>query len=159
MITSFESDAGDGGNKTTNGTPKGIVSIHLADYGNKCSKHNNDGSVKSFESTANDGRTSDDDDVPITDTPGVISELENDNIDDNVVTGDNDDDDGDDDDNSDNEDMSDDDDDNSSQEDSVSVNNNINSTTNPSDATPPWMSLVAMADDDNDNNPNNYKDF
>ena len=107
-----------------------IVSIHLANYSNKCSKYNNDDSVKSFKSIANDGRTSDNNDVSIADTLGVVSELENDTIDDNVITGD--DDDSDDDDNNDAEDMSgDDDDDDFRREDSVSANDNTNSTTNP----------------------------
>ena len=129
-----------------------IVSIHSADYSDDCSKHNDDGSIESFEYMANDGRTSDHKDV------SVASEFENDNIDDSVTTGD--DDDGDDDDNNDAENMSgDDNDDDSSREDSVSANDNTNSITNPAEATPPWMSLVVMADDDNDNDPDDYNDF
>ena len=72
--------------KTTNETNKGIVSIHLANYGGKYYKHNADSSAESIESIANDGRTNDNNDVSITDAPGVASELKNDNIDDNVIT-------------------------------------------------------------------------
>ena len=104
MIKLLGSNLGDGGNKNTNEIPEKIISIHLADYSNKCSKHNDGGSVASFESTANDSRTSDNDDIPVADASAVISELENDNIDDNVVTGD--DDDGNDDDNNDARNMS-----------------------------------------------------
>ena len=154
MIASFGSDGGDKLNKTMNETTEGIVSIHLADYVNKCSQHNDDGSVESFESIANDGRTIDNDDVSI----GVASELENDNIDDNVITSD--DDDGYDEENNDAEDISgDDNDDDSSQEDSVSANDNTNSITNPANETPPWILLVVMADDDDDDNPDDYNDF
>ena len=90
----------------------------------------------------------------------VASELENDNIDDNVITGD--DDDGDDDDDNDAENMSgDDNDDDSSREDSVSTNNNTNSVTNPADATLPWMLLMVVADDDDDDDDDHdyYNDF
>ena len=126
--------------KITNEIPEKIISVHLADHGNKCSKHNNDSSVVSFESTANDVRTSDDNDVSVADALWVISELENDNIDDDVVTGD-DDDDGNDDDSNDAGDMSgDDNDDNSSQENLVSLNNNTNSIINLVDKDLPWMS-------------------
>ena len=86
MIISFGSDIGNGGNKTTDDNTDVIVSIHLADYSDKCSKHNDDGSVELFESTANDGRTSDNN-VSITDASDVAGELENDNIDDDVITG------------------------------------------------------------------------
>ena len=56
-----------------------IVSIHLVDYSNNCFKHNNNGSIKSFESTANDGRTSNNN-VFIADESDAASDLENDNI-------------------------------------------------------------------------------
>ena len=158
MITSFRSDVGGGENKSRNEITKGIVSIHLADYSNKCSKHNNNGLVESFESIANDERTSDNKGVSITDAPGVASELENDNIDDNIITGD--DDDGDNDDNNDAEDMSGDgNDDDSSQEDSVSTNDNTTFTTNSTDATPLLMWSVAMSGDDGNKNPDNYNKF
>ena len=136
MITSFGSDIGDGGNKTTNDTDA-IISIHLADYSSKCFKHDNDGSIESFESTANDGRTSSDD-VSIADAPDVAGELENDNIDDDIITGDNDDDNNND--NSDTEDMSsDDDDDDSTKEDSVSADDNTTFSTKLPDASSVWM--------------------
>ena len=54
MITSFETDICNGGNKHMNNSTNAIVSIHLADFSNKCSKHNDKGSGKSFESIAND---------------------------------------------------------------------------------------------------------
>ena len=158
MIASFGTDEGDGSNKNTNEISEKIVSIHLANYGNKCSKQDDDGSVASFKATSNDESTSDDDAVPIADAPTVTSELENDNIDDNVVTSD--DGDSNDDDKNDAGDMSGDDhDNNSSQEDSVSTNDNNNSTINPADADPPWMLLVAVADDDVNDDPDDYNEF
>ena len=159
MITSFWIDFGpmvngNGGDKNTSNTNT-IVSIHSADYSDNCSKHDDDRPIKSFDSIANDGRTSDYQDV------SVASELENDDIADTVITGDNDDDDdGDDNDDNDAENMSgDDNDDDSSREDNVSSNDNTNSITDPADATPPWMLLVMMANDDDDDNPDNYNDF
>ena len=151
MTTSFWIDFGpivngNGGDKNTSNTNT-IVSIHSTDYSNNCSKHNDDESIKLFESIANNGRTNDYEDVLVT------SELENDNISDNFIT--RDDDDGD----NDTESMSgNDNDDDSSQEDSVSANNNTNSITNSADATPSWILLVLMADDDDDD-PDNYNDF
>ena len=113
-----------------------------------------------FESIANDGRTSDKD-VSIADAPDVAGEFENNNIDDNVITVDNDD--GNNDDYSDTKDISsDDNDDDSTQEDYVSTDDNINSTTNPPDASPIWIQVVAMADGvnhANNNDPNNYNSF
>ena len=106
MITSFGSDGGDGGHTNTNEIPEEILSIHLANYGKECSKHNYNSSVASFESTAYDGRTINyDDDVPVADAPTATSDLENDNIDDTVVTSDNDDDDNSDNDDNDTADM------------------------------------------------------
>ena len=161
LSTLFGTDIGDGGNKTTDDSTDAIVSIHLAEYSNKCSKHNDDGSVKSFESTVNDGRTSDND-VSITYAPNVAGELENDNIDDDVITDDKDDN-GNNDDNNDPEDMSNDDNDyDSSWEDSVSPDDNTNFTTNLPDIPPAWMSLVAMADDvhdDDNDDPDDYNNF
>ena len=60
MITSFGIVSGpmassNGGDKTTTDTNT-IVSIHLADYSNDCSKHNHHASIKSFESITNDGK-------------------------------------------------------------------------------------------------------
>ena len=56
MITLFGNDDvdRDRGNKNTNDIPKAIISIHLADCGDNCSNPDNDGSVVSFESIAND---------------------------------------------------------------------------------------------------------
>ena len=98
-----------------------------------------------------------DNNLPGAKTPAVNSEIEDDNIGENVVTGD--------DDNSDNdnngvEGMSGDNkDDNSEGEDLVSNNDNTNSTTVPSDADLPWMSLFVVADDDIDNDPDDYDEF
>lgn len=129
-ITSFGTDVGDGGNITTDNNTNIIVSIHLADYRDKCSKHNNDGSAESFESIENDGRTSDNNNVSITDALDVTGKLNNENTDNTVITGDNDD--CDNDDNSDAECMSSGENyDDSSQEDSIFADDNINSTTNP----------------------------
>ena len=154
MIASFGIDFGpmvngNGGDKNTSDTDT-IVSIHSAGYSGNCSKHDDDESIELFESIANDGRTSNYEDVL------VASELENDNIDDNVSTSDDDDGDGDDDDDSNAENMSGDDND-----DDVSVNDDTNSITNPADATTPWMLLVMMADDDdnNDDDHDYYNDF
>ena len=125
MLTSFGNDDRDVGNKNTN--PANIVSIHLADCGDDCSNQDNDGSVVSvvsFESTANDWKTNDNDDLPGANAPAVRSELENDNSNENVVT--NDDDGGDDDDSNEAEDMSGDNkDDDSKGNDSVSNNDTI----------------------------------
>ena len=66
-----------------------------------CSKPNNDGSVVSFESIANDLGTTDDNDLPGVGAHNVNNEFGNDNINENVETGDDDDDDGDNDDNND----------------------------------------------------------
>ena len=156
MITSFGIDFvpmvnGDKGDKNTNNTNT-IVSIHSADYSNDCSTHDDDGPFKSFESIANDERTSNYQDIL------VASELENNNIDDNIITSD--DDDGDDDDDNDAENMSgDDNDDDSSREDSIYTNYSTNSITNPADATPHLMLLVVMADDDDNDDHNYYNDF
>ena len=142
---------GNGEDKNTNNTDN-IVSIHSADYSDDCSKHNDDGRIESFDTIANDRRTSNYKDVL------VASELENDNIDDNFITSD--DDDGDDDDDNDAENMSGgDNDDDSNREDSVSTNDNTNSITNPADTTPHWMLLVVMADDDNNYDHDCYHDF
>ena len=46
-----------------------------------------------------------------------------------------------------------------SRRDSVSFNDNISSTTNPTDATLPWMSLVVMAEDDVNDDPGDYNKF
>ena len=99
MMTSFGNDDvdRDRGNKNTNKIPEAIVSIHLANCNHNCSKPDDDGSVVSFESTAYDQGTTDNDDLPCVEAPVVDSKFENDNINENVVTGD--DDDGDDDDN------------------------------------------------------------
>ena len=75
MITSFRSDIGNGGSTTTNETTDVIISIHLADYSDEYSKHNDDCSVKTFEYIANDGSTSDNNNISIADTPGNASEL------------------------------------------------------------------------------------
>ena len=56
MVKPFGNDATSGGignNNNTIQTPKVIVSIHLANCGNKCS-NNDDRSAAPFESTAND---------------------------------------------------------------------------------------------------------
>ena len=74
MITSFGSDVGNGGNKTTNDIDV-ITLIHLADCSNDCSKHNDGRSINSFESTTNDRRTSNDS-VSNTDAPNAASDLE-----------------------------------------------------------------------------------
>ena len=92
MITSFRNDDADRdrGNKNTNKIPKAIESIHLADCGDNCSKPDDDSSVASFESTTNDRGTTDDNNLPRAEAPVVDSEFGNDNINENVVTGDDD---------------------------------------------------------------------
>ena len=90
MITSFGNDdiTGRGNNnKNTNKTPKAIVSIHLAECGDNCS-NDDDGSVESFESTANDRGTNDDSDPPDVSAPVINSNFGNDNSDENVETSD-----------------------------------------------------------------------
>ena len=90
MITSFGNDdigGGKGNNKNTNKIPTAIVSIHLADCGDDWS-NDNDRSVASFESTANNQRTTDDDDLPGAAALVVNSEFGNDNINENVETDD-----------------------------------------------------------------------
>ena len=162
MITSFgNNDAGrDRGNNNINKTPKGVVSIHLADCSDDCSKPDNDGSVVSFESIANDQRTTDQDDLPGVEAPAVDSEFGNENINENVETGD--DYDGNDDNNNDATIMlGNNDEEYSLREDSVPNNNNTESTTNPADGDPLWMLLLAVADDDDDedDNPSDYDEF
>ena len=138
MITSFITDDADGGNKNINDILKKIVSIHLTYCGNNCSNLDNDGSVVSFETTADDQRTNDDNDLSGTGTAPVNSELENDNSDENVVTGD--DDDGNDNNNNNNNntgDISGDNkDDNSKEKDLVPDNDHTISTTNPTKGGP-----------------------
>ena len=96
--------------------------------------------------------------------PGVLapvlnSEFENDNINENIVTGD--DDDGNNDGNKNAIDLSGDSkDDNSEGEDSVSDNNNINPTTNPTDGDPPLILLLALTgDNDGKDDPGDYNEF
>ena len=148
--------------KNTNEIPKAIVSIHLAHYGNNCSDPDDVGSVASFEFAAKDQGTTDNNDLPGAETPTVNSEFGDNNINENVVTGDNDDDDddGNDDDNikaitmsSDNK------DDNSEGEDQMSDNDNTNSTTNPTNIDPTWMSLLVVTDDDGEDDPGDYNEF
>ena len=87
----------------------------------------------------------------------VASELGNDNIDDNVITGDNDESI---DDYNDAEIIPGDDDDNeSSREDSVSANDNTNLIIDPTDTTLLGMLLVVIDDDDNDDDPDDHNDF
>ena len=50
-------------------------------------------------------------------------------------------------------------DDNSEGEDLVSNNHNINPTTNPTDRNLPWMLILALADDDGDNDSSDYDEF
>ena len=89
MITSFgNADSGGRGNNNnnnTNKTPKAIVSIHLADGGDDCS-HDNDRSVESFESTADDRGTKDDSDKPDVSAPINNSGFGNDDSVENVET-------------------------------------------------------------------------
>ena len=127
MITSYGNDDvdRDKGNKNTNKISGRIISIHLADCGNDCSNPDNDVSVLSFESTANDQRTSDNNDLRGAEVPAVNSKFRNDNINENVVTSV--DDEGDNDDNNEAVDMSgDNEDDDSEGEDLVSAMNNDN---------------------------------
>ena len=65
ITTSFGNDdtGRDKGNNNTNKTPKGIVSIHLADCSDDCSNYD-DSSVASFKSTENGQGTNDDNDLP-----------------------------------------------------------------------------------------------
>ena len=80
--------SGSGGDKSTN-KPDIIVSLHLADDSNNYSD-DDDESVGSFESKdLHDGRASNDD-LSTIDVPTTASELENDNINDSVVTDDDD---------------------------------------------------------------------
>ena len=91
MITLFgNADSGGRGNNNnnnTNKTPKAIVSIHLAECGDDCS-NDDDGSVGSFESTANDRGTNEDSESPDVSAPVVNSEFGNDNSDENVEASD-----------------------------------------------------------------------
>ena len=159
IITSFgNDDAGrDRGNKNTNKTPEGIVSIHLSDCGDDCSKPDNDGLVVSFESTANDQGTTDDDGLPGAEAPAIDSEFGNDNINENVETGD--DNDGDDDNNNDTTIMSGNNNEENSEGEDLVPKNNTNSTNNPADGDPAQMSLLAVTDDDDDNDSGDYDEF
>ena len=64
------------------------MSFHLADNSDNCSNAN-DRSIRLFEFKVNDGRASNNN-ASVADTPVVTSKLENDNINDDVVTDDND---------------------------------------------------------------------
>ena len=92
MITSFGNDSGGGkggkNNNNTNKNPDAIVSIHLAEHGDDYSD-DDDGSVGSFESTANDQGTNDDSESPDVSAPVIDSEFRNDNSDENIETSDN----------------------------------------------------------------------
>ena len=137
---------------------KFLKKIRLVDCGNDSSEQDNDSSVLSFESTANDQRTDDNNNLPGAKAPAINSELENYKIDDNVVTGD--DDNGNDDDNNGAEVMSGDNkDEHSEGEDSVSNKDITNSTSIPFDVDSPWMLLVVVVDDDLDDDPDNYGEF
>ena len=166
MITSFGNDdiIGRGNNKNTNKIPEAIVSIHLADCGDNCS-NDNGGSVASFESTANDRETTDDNDLPDVSAPVVNSEFGNDNINENIETND----DGDDGDNNDNNDttpMSGNNDEENPKEDHPVTNNDDTMPNNddtdsstPTDENPTWTSLLVVADDDVDDDPGDYNEF
>ena len=165
MITSFGNDdiTGRGNNKNTNKIPKAIVSIHLANCGNDCS-NNDDGSVASFESTANDRGTNDDNDLPTASAPVVNSEFGNDNIDENVETSD----DGNDGDNNDNNNTTPTSGNNNKEipnkdhpepnsDDTIPNNDDTDSST-PTDGAHAW-SLLVVADDDVDDDPGDYDEF
>ena len=80
-------DDRDKGNTNMNEISEEIVSKHLANC--NCSNPDNDGSVVSFESTANDQETTENDDLPSSvEAPAINNELRNDNINENVVIGD-----------------------------------------------------------------------
>ena len=162
-ITSFGNDdiIGRGNNKDTNKIPEAIVSIHLANCGDDCS-NDDDGSVASFESTANDLGTTDDIDLPDVLAPVVNSEFGNENINENVETND----DGDDGDNNNNNNnnnnndttpMSGNNDEENPEEDHPVPNNDDTDSTNPTDENPAWTSLLVVADDDDD--PGDYNEF
>ena len=94
--------------------------------------------------------------------PAVDSEFGNDNINENVVTGNDNDDDNDVNDDDDNEATTmsgDNKDEDYEGEDSVSDNDNTNFTTNPIDRDPAWMLLLAVANDDDKDDPGDYNDF
>ena len=92
MITSFGNDSGGGkggkNNNNTNKNPDAIVSIHLAEHGDDCS-YDDDESVGSFESKADDRGTNDDSESPDVSAPVIDSEFGNDNSDGNVEANDN----------------------------------------------------------------------
>ena len=145
MITSFGNDdigGGRGNNKITNKIPKAIVSIYLADCGDDCS-NDDDGSVASFESTANDRGTTDDINLPDDSATVFNSEFGNDNINDNVETND----DGDNGDNNDNNDattMSGNNDEENPKEDDPVPNKDDTDSTNPTEENPAWTSLLVV---------------
>ena len=158
MITSFGNDDTnrDKGNINTNKLPEGIVPVHLANCCDDCS-NNDDGSVSSFESTANDRGTTDDDDLPGAEASAVNSEFGNDNINENVET-DDDDDGGDENDNDDVTITSGNNEVENSEEENTAPNNDNTDSTNLTDEDPTWMSLLAVADDDDDD-PSDYDKF
>ena len=159
MITSTWNDDADRdlGNKNTKKNPKGIVSIHLANCGNNCWKPDNDGAAVLFEFIANDRGTTDHDDLPGVEAPAIDSEFGHYNINENVENVD--DDDGNDDDNNDDTIMSGNNIvDNSVEGDSVPDNDNTDSS-NPTYERPAWMSLQVVADNDDNNDPDDYDEF
>ena len=147
MINSFgnECEDRDRGNKNTNTIPEAIVP-------------DNDVSVVSFESIANNRVTTNNDDLPGAEAFAADSKFENDNSNGNVETGD--DDDGNNDDNNKATIMSgNNNEENSEGEDSVSNNNNTDYTTNPTDGDPVRMSLLTVADDYDEDDPGDYNEF
>ena len=167
MIMLFGNDGGTGrgiNNKNTNKTPKAILSIHLAKCGDDCS-NDNDGSVGSVESTANDRGTNNDSYLPDVSTPVVNSEFGNNNSDENVGTSDN----GSGGDNNDDDDTtptSGNNDEEIPKEDHPEPEPSSDDTTpNDIDSSAPaneayaWSRLLEAADDDVDNDPVNFDEF
>ena len=166
MITSFGNDniTSRGNNtKNTNKTSEVIVSIHLADSGDDCS-NDVDGSVESFESTADDRETNNDSDTPDASAPVINSGFGNDNSVDNVETSD-DGSDGDNNDNNDttltpgnNDDEIPEEDHQEPSSDDTTPNNDDTESSTPSDEAHAWSHLL-VADDDVDDDPSDFDEF
>ena len=165
MFTSFgNADSGARGNNNnnnTNKTPEAIVPIHLVDGSDDCS-HDDDGSVESFECTADDWGTNDDSDKPEISAPIYDSGFGNVDSVENVET---DADDGDNNDNNDtmpasgdnNEETLEEDHQDPSSDDTTPDNDDTVSSTS-ADEAHAWSHLLA-ADDDVDDEPSDFDEF
>ena len=92
LITSFGANSGrngGGGGGQNTEEPEAVAAIHLAVDSDNDS-YNDDKSVKSFGLDGPNERGTNDDSIFIADAPNTVCEMGNDNINNNIVTGDDD---------------------------------------------------------------------